>query len=230
MSRQFNKDELFVLALEMDLSTLINFCKTNKRINKEVCGNDNLWYGKVLKEFPDYKKLKVKDNKTYKEIYSILYQLTQLKSKLKLKNDIYQIYKSKNLSVSFESLKSIPKEIGVLVNLEEIYIGNNYITEIPKEIGNLVKLKQLWLTNNQIVDIPKEIGNMKKLQLLDLQKNNIKIVPKELAYLPKLQKLNLSFNPIEEFSEELKRKIKEENMEFTIFDHQKTLKPETKLI
>ena len=222
MQRQFNKDELLTLAIEMDLPTLLNFCRVNKKINKEICENDLVWQRRLIKEFPDYNKLKEK--KKNKEIYAILYQLSKLKEKLQLMGSIYDIYKLEKLSATFKRIKNIPKEIGVLVNLKELYLNNNQIIEIPKEIGNLRNLQQLWIGQNQIKEIPKEIGKLKKLRLIDFQNNKIEIVPKELADIPKLQNLNLSFNPIVKFPEELKRKIEDDNIEFTIFNHQHSLK------
>ena len=41
----------------------------------------------------------------------------------------------------------IPKEIGKLMNLKELYLDNNQLTgEIPKEIGKLMNLNELYLS------------------------------------------------------------------------------------
>ena len=40
----------------------------------------------------------------------------------------------------------IPKEIGKLINLQELNLSNNQLTgEIPKEIGKLTNLKYCYL-------------------------------------------------------------------------------------
>ena len=115
----FPKDVLFRLALELNLPDLLKLCSTNKRINSLVCERDDIWYAKLNSEFPNYQMLKpnLKDN------YRLLYQLTILKQKLRLKKNIYELY-----------------------NLQLLDLNNNEIKEIPKEIGNLTNLQQLNLT------------------------------------------------------------------------------------
>ncbi len=48
----------------------------------------------------------------------------------------------------FESkLVELPREIGNLINLENLYLNENYhIKEIPEEIGNLINLKELMIS------------------------------------------------------------------------------------
>ena len=49
-----NKDELFTLALHLDLADLLNFCKTSKRYGK-FCHNNIVWRGKIRHDFPNFK-------------------------------------------------------------------------------------------------------------------------------------------------------------------------------
>lgn len=51
-----NKDVLLLLAMQMDLPTLNNFCRTSKRINEKVCNNDIFWRNKLEKDFPGFIK------------------------------------------------------------------------------------------------------------------------------------------------------------------------------
>lgn len=46
------KDVLILFALEMDIYTLLQFCKSNSRINNLICANDLFWRNKVEKERP----------------------------------------------------------------------------------------------------------------------------------------------------------------------------------
>ena len=74
---KLNKDELFTLALRLDLPDLLNFCSVNKYIDKSICKRDDIWIYKLRKDFPDYKNLKVE--KSFKDLYKILYSLSQVK-------------------------------------------------------------------------------------------------------------------------------------------------------
>ena len=104
------------------------------------------------------------------------------------------------------NIKSLPKEIGNLKNLNELNLNENKLTSIPKEIGLLKNLKKLSFEYNNLTSIPKEIGLCKNLKDLDLSGNNLTSLPKEIEDLPKLSKLNLRFNPnLEGISSELKK-------------------------
>lgn len=48
---KLNRDELFVLALEMDAPSILNLCRTNKRFQEKLCKNDDVWRYKLLKEY-----------------------------------------------------------------------------------------------------------------------------------------------------------------------------------
>ena len=58
-----NKDELFLLAMELDLPSILNLCKTSKYLNKMVCENPNLWRSKLNKDYPYLNISEVKDLK-----------------------------------------------------------------------------------------------------------------------------------------------------------------------
>ncbi len=78
----------------------------------------------------------------------------------------------KTLDLSFTRIKTIPKELGRLTNIENLYLGNwewccplidffgkapyNYIHELPKSVTNLTNLKNLYLWTWEISDKKKE--------------------------------------------------------------------------
>ena len=109
---KLNKDELFTLALHLDLPSLLSFCSSNKYVHTSVCKRDDIWIYKLKKDFPDYKNLKIE--KSFKDLYQLLYSLLQLKNKLKRTETIYELYELKKLSLSNNKLTEIPKEIGAL--------------------------------------------------------------------------------------------------------------------
>ncbi len=70
---------------------------------------------------------------------------------------------------------SIPPEIGLLKNLQELDLSDNSIIgPIPSEIGLMPYLQFLHLANNQLSDaIPPELGNLENLRWLDLSNNRL---------------------------------------------------------
>ncbi|KAK6121355.1 LOW QUALITY PROTEIN: hypothetical protein DH2020_044882 [Rehmannia glutinosa] len=105
------------------------------------------------------------------------------------------------LSLSGNDLQGkIPREIGNLTNLREIYLGyyNVYEGGIPEEFGNLVNLIHLDLSNCELDGfIPWELGNLKSLRTLFLHVNRLSgPVPKELGNLTGLENLDLSLNEL----------------------------------
>ena len=133
-------DALFSLAIQLDLADLLKFCSTSKKINSAICNKDNIWLFKLSHQFPNWKSLTsdttplaLKDPislqplinmKTPRNIYITLYHwniFKVLKEKLKIKEDLYQIY-----------------------NLQTLYLNNNKLTQIPQEIGQLTNLQ--WVS------------------------------------------------------------------------------------
>ena len=100
-------------------------------------------------------------------------------------------YKITKINLSYLQLTGeIPKEIGKLINLKNLYLNSNQLTgEIPKEIGKLINLQWLRLNNNQLLgEIPKEIGKLTNLQYLRLNTNQLPgEITKELGKLINLQ-------------------------------------------
>ena len=81
----------------------------------------------------------------------------------------------------------LPKEIGNLINLKELYINNTRITRLPKEIGNLKNLEVLSIDNTNISELPIEIGNLKNLKKLLMRNTKIITVPTKIQDLKNLK-------------------------------------------
>lgn len=94
-----SKDILMLLAMEMDLPSLLNFCESSKKINDKVCKQNIFWKNKLEKERPGLVSLlsiKLFDNVydfDYKFIYNELYKtrLANLYS-IKLGSNPLEIY------------------------------------------------------------------------------------------------------------------------------------------
>ena len=78
---KLNRDELFSLAIHLDVSSLLNFCLTNKYFSEKICTRDEIWNYRLMKDFPGYKMLNLDKSKNKKEIYQLLYSLVDVKLK-----------------------------------------------------------------------------------------------------------------------------------------------------
>lgn len=93
----------------------------------------------------------------------------------------------------------IPKEVGKLVNLTTLYLGNNNFTgDIPLEFWNMTSLNNLDLGQTNLRgQIPPEVGNMRSLKILLLRDNKLTgTIPSSLGELSNLTWLDLSNNSI----------------------------------
>ena len=101
----------------------------------------------------------------------------------------------------------IPRELGSLVNLRDLFLGNwaaqsrgrglNVLKgSIPSDLGNLVNLEYLDLGNNALTgSVPHELGNLGMLLTLDLAGNALTgAIPHELGRLSSLRGLFLQRN------------------------------------
>jgi len=103
-------------------------------------------------------------------------------------------YSSTTSEIHFATLN-----LSVFHNLEILYVvGIGLEGTIPKEIGLLSKLTDLYLLNNSLVgEIPSSIGNLRQLEFLDISYNNLQgSIPHELGFIKNLTTLSLPHNRI----------------------------------
>ena len=193
---KLNKDELFLIAMKLNLKSLIYFSSCSKRIQSKL---EIVWACKVREFVFQIPSPSLRDE------YISLYQLLQLKSKLNLLENIREIYEFD--SIKIVNLRSIPKEIKCLSELEKLIWSQSNLQTVPKEIGYLINLKHLDLKNNLLKTLPKEIGNLINLELLDLQYNNLQEIPEEIGNLINLKKLYLFANRIKKIPKTFRRLI-----------------------
>ena len=138
------------------------------------------------------------------------YSISDINSK-----KIEELASLKKLSVYSSDVAIIPKEIGNLSKLEELYITwCNNITKIPKEIGKLSNLEILELADNsKLRTIPKEIGNLLKLRTLNfcvmsgkhgaVNSTTLDSLPKELSNLINLKYICICGSNLKDIPDEL---------------------------
>lgn len=70
------------------------------------------------------------------------------------------------LNLHSQSLSSVPSEICILQNLEELYLPYNNLTCLPKEIGELKNLKVLWVMGNKLTSLLTRYSSCHYLKIL----------------------------------------------------------------
>ena len=230
-----NKDELYSIAVYLDLEDLFNFCLTCKRIYNLVYMKDHIW-NLMLKSFENVGEFEAIENfKNSKEKYKTLYLLDKLRNKLHLNESLEKVYSRKRIQSERILLEEIPKELTILKNLKHLFLpkncitiidlnlpnlntldlGRNSIRKIPLSITKLQNLKSLTLNQNRITSL-KNITKLSNLKILILNSNLVRCFPKEIANLVNLEQLSLVNNGIKWIPQELcqLKKLRSLNLAF----------------
>ena len=214
-----SKDVLFTIAMNLDLSDLLRWCASSSHVNKNVCLQDDVWRSKLLQDYPDYHNFKL--NRSPRETYVFLYQLSYIKKLLNTNDSLMDIFQRKRMDLSGKKLRKVPAFD--LPNLQELFLDNNQLTKVPAfnlpnlrvlhmfknqltkvPAFNFPYLQILYLYNNQLTEVP--AFNFPDLKYLDLSNNRLTEVP--AFYLPNLQHLDLSNNQLPETTKNELRKYK----------------------
>jgi len=123
---RLNTDELFKIAILLDLPDLLALCNSSDRINKLVCRNKNVWLYKLSRDFPNYKKF-LSENVNYKDLYIDM----------------------KNYSLPTEYDKS--KEYNILKLYKAVEKGYNTKSEFENFVKNL-GFYNLFVNENQSLE------------------------------------------------------------------------------
>lgn len=94
---------------------------------------------------------------------------------LDLGNDHYCEESKKN------KIKTVPKEIGLLLKLRRINLSNNQLIEVDINLSKLTQLTYLDLTNNRLTEISPKIANLSSLKELCLEDNPFDMLPPEIV-------------------------------------------------
>src|SRR5271156_3318991 len=193
-----NNDCIYNIFIKLNVNDIINCALVCKRFYN-IGKTEMVWYLLFKENFYNVKCTNENNKKFYDNYkkYSILNNFL-LKNNQDNVNIIIRI-----LNVSYNQLQTIPKELGQLASLQELYLSNNQIQTIPKELGQLASLQKLYLSNNQLQTIPKELGQLVSLQELYLSNNQLQTIPKELGQLASLQELDLDNNQLQTIPKEL---------------------------
>ncbi|MDJ1494948.1 hypothetical protein QNI19_18565 [Cytophagaceae bacterium DM2B3-1] len=98
--------------------------------------------------------------------------LSPVKTGIKFPFDHPEAAKIRIINLHNTKFATIPKEIAVFENLEELDCSANSLKSLPEEIGKLTKLKRLDLSLNRFDSLPTGILKLTNLEWLDLRYNN----------------------------------------------------------
>lgn len=90
-----SKDILSTIAMNLDLPSLLRWCQSNSEINNHICNNSNVWRNKLLKDYPDYESFGL--NRSLKETYVFMYQLSLIKNLLNSDESLYDIFQKSEI-------------------------------------------------------------------------------------------------------------------------------------
>lgn len=113
-------------------------------------------FKKLLPDVPDV------DDSSYEEVHARAKGVERW-----LKDNETMLLKIRHLDLTeidsnSPGLTSIPQEIGLFANLEELLLYNNDLTYIPKVLENLKKLENLGLSNVCLASTPETVGSLVK--------------------------------------------------------------------
>src|SRR5271169_4154020 len=110
-----NIENLFTILLHSPIHQIIKFIISN--INN--INNDYLWKLIYIRNHKANNILATYDS------YILCHNLSNINIKMNLKMNIYELYQTIMLYIRPSRLQSMPNEIGQLINLKKINIGNN---------------------------------------------------------------------------------------------------------
>ena len=117
------------------------------------------------------------------------------------------------LNLYFNRMKSIPKFVWTLDQLEFFSWGISSIGTLPGEIGNLNKLKWLSMVGNKLTELPDEFCLLKNLIGIRLHKNRLHKLPESIGNLEKLEQITLYHNRLKSLPDSFyKLKLKKLNL------------------
>ena len=120
----FHDDILFELFQWLPINDLLNTAQTCSQFNN-VALDDYIWHALCQKDFAlDYKHF---NENTYYEVYKRCYLLTILKDQLKMQGSLVEINELKTLILTYKKLSKLPNNIGLLTNLQWLYLDGNQI-------------------------------------------------------------------------------------------------------
>jgi Leucine rich repeat len=111
------------------------------------------------------------------------------------------------LNLMDNDMVHLPAEVGLLANLQYLYLDNNRLESLPPEIGSLAQLTNLSADNNALTALPNQFFKLVGLKFLSLNRNQFAVFSPEVNRLVKLVTFHIKENPL---TTEAKAALKQE--------------------
>lgn len=99
-----------------------------------------------------------------------------------------ELLRVKHVSIRWNRLKAIPKELFELEQIEILELNNNALEALPNELENLSNLKQLNLNINGLKTLPRGIEKLQKLNFLNIKNNKyLELSNEQISWLNELK-------------------------------------------
>lgn len=181
-----------------NIEVLIIYANGLRQINENV--------GKLKK----LKLLDVSNNSLLKDLPKSISELRCLKrldvagsGLIRLRDELAYCTELVSISANACKIKTLPEQVGNLINLRHFNLGYNKIEKVPISFAELTSLKEVELGSNEIQSLPREITKMKHVGRISLEFNRFKEFPKEILELDNLYSVWLHNNNFKEIPLEL---------------------------
>lgn len=121
----------------------------------------------------------------------------------KTKQALEKAEKTKCLMLGHAGLTSVPMQRlmrtgeDMLSRIMRLDLSFNYITVLPREIGLLSNLQELWLQENPLTTLA-GISSLQQLEVLDIRNTRVSSFPSEIATLKRLYDMDWRETPVAE--------------------------------
>jgi len=114
------------------------------------------------------------------------------------------VISEKEINLSGKNLTLFPMDVLSQTQSTKLILSNNKLRSLPSQIGELVNLEELYLDHNDLQgSLPGEIRKIPNLRILDVQHNNMTGIPAEIGQLRNLSALNYSYNGLDTYPNEI---------------------------
>lgn len=112
--------------------------------------------------------------------------------------DIYQLKKTRSLTLCGKSLQEVPDEVFTDAKYAEIAIvdfSKNKLTQLPPGLSQLNNLiSELNMSGNLLKDVPPFVGQFDHIKYLNLSCNQLETLPNEVGLMITLREINIANN------------------------------------